>query len=107
MQFTTKCLRIVGDSFSWVTASPTLRTLTLSRCHTGVQVDQQWSFSQQQGGEDCGSAYLTIYCECGHRLGKVYKATPRDLDHLRWVYIYSWMMGHDTMGETSVSCSII
>ncbi|EPQ27473.1 uncharacterized protein PFL1_05011 [Pseudozyma flocculosa PF-1] len=80
------CLRLVGDTFSYVHVDETLRYLVLSATTVDVRVKEGLLHITTQT-PDLGSSYLALECAgCQTDLGKKYVTTPRELDGLRGAY---------------------
>ncbi|KAI9296723.1 hypothetical protein K502DRAFT_323649 [Neoconidiobolus thromboides FSU 785] len=86
--FCSNCRAIVGDSYSWLGADSELRSFSLYDKSKEVIVNEELETSKQ--GIDIGSTFTTMNCSsCEAYLGKVYKTTPRSLDHIRDMYTFS------------------
>ncbi|OWF47568.1 Protein Mis18-alpha [Mizuhopecten yessoensis] len=80
-----QCNSIVGDSLAWTGSNEILRTISLKYVSKKVEVKDRLITSKT--GTDLGSTYNTLQCEvCKGDLGRMYRTTPGNLDHMRQVY---------------------
>ncbi|XP_060080122.1 protein Mis18-alpha-like [Ylistrum balloti] len=80
-----QCNSIVGDSSAWTGSNEILRTISLKYVSKKVEVKDRLITSKI--GTDLGSTYNTLQCEvCKGDLGRLYRTTPGNLDHMRDVY---------------------
>ncbi|XP_033739788.1 protein Mis18-alpha-like [Pecten maximus] len=80
-----QCNSIVGDSSSWTGSNEILRTISLKYVSKKVEIKDRLITSKT--GTDLGSTYNMLQCEiCKSDLGRMYRTTPGNLDHMRDVY---------------------
>jgi len=86
--FCSGCRAIVGDSYTFLGGHKGLCIVSLYGITENVNINEELVTSYE--GVDLGSTYTEMTCSnCGSFLGRVYKTTPRSLDHIRDLYSFS------------------
>ena len=83
-----RCLTVVGDSFSWITAQRQLSMIVLREATEKVAVVGP-VITSSEPGQGLGSTYSVLQCtHCTQHLGRQYHETPRALDELRSAFSF-------------------
>ncbi|WFD37966.1 uncharacterized protein MJAP1_000914 [Malassezia japonica] len=83
-----RCLTVVGDSFSWITAQRQLSMIVLREAAEKVAVVGP-VITSSEPGQGLGSTYSVLQCtHCTQHLGRQYHETPRALDELRSAFSF-------------------
>ncbi|KAN0065733.1 hypothetical protein ACQY0O_000863 [Thecaphora frezii] len=84
-----KCLRLLGDTLSFVCVQEELEYVVLSATTSHVRAKEGLCHITMST-PDLGSSYLALECAgCDTELGKQYITTPRELDQLRGAFSIS------------------
>ena len=82
-----KCKTIVGDSYSFLTSSEEMGTITLT---AASNIQRSADVYTSKAGGDVGSTYFSFTClSCQAQLGRYYLTTSRDLDELREKFTFT------------------
>ncbi|XP_014665855.1 PREDICTED: protein Mis18-alpha-like [Priapulus caudatus] len=83
-----KCNVIIGDSTSWAFANKSLSGVVLHATTQNVTETQMVRTSDED--VDFGSTYTLLQCNnCKTTIGRVYKTTPKKLDEVRDLFMFS------------------
>ncbi|KAJ7365739.1 hypothetical protein OS493_002455 [Desmophyllum pertusum] len=79
------CNGIFGDSCAWVSSDRELELICVNSVTSLVSLGECLETSTQ--GADIGSTFMPLQCKsCNSSIGRIYRTTPRELDHLRNLY---------------------
>ena len=83
-----RCLTVVSDSFSWITAQRQLSMIVLKEATEKVAVIGPMITSSEPGLA-LGSTYSVLQCvKCMQQLGRRYHDTPRGLEEIREAFAF-------------------
>ncbi|KAL9986950.1 hypothetical protein ACROYT_G001168 [Oculina patagonica] len=99
------CNNIFGDSCAWVASDRELEVICVNSVTSVVSLGEGLETSTQ--GADIGSTFMPLQCKsCKSLIGRIYRTTPKELDHLRNLYcldvehIKSYQVGSEKGKQT-------